>query len=74
MPTKSTVSPAQTLINRHRAISYPYHCRFGEADLEIYDGVFCPTLTKVSPFLLSTIDFRTNEHVLDAFQEVVLLA
>jgi methylase of polypeptide subunit release factors len=43
------------------------HIGFGLADLEIAEGVFCPTLTNVSPFLLEHIDIRPNDRMLDAF-------
>ncbi len=61
------LNPAQQLIARHRAVTYPYACSFGLAQLEIDEGVFCPTLTNVSPLLLHSVEFRPGQHVLDAF-------
>jgi methylase of polypeptide subunit release factors len=58
--------PADALFTRHD-IQYPYECTFGAATLRIDEGVFCPTFTKASPLLLSTIDYRPDEYVLDAF-------
>ena len=58
--------PAQALIERHD-IEYPYTCTFGDAQLTIDEGVFCPTFTKVSPLLLRAVDFKPGERVLDAF-------
>lgn len=60
------LSPVQALLKKHD-MSYPYKCNFGLAHLAIDKGVFCPTFTNVSPLLLSAIDFRPDEHVLDAF-------
>ena len=60
-------APAHTLLAKHAALSYPYTCKFGEAVLEIDEGVFCPTLTHASPLLLSAVDFRPAERMLDAF-------
>jgi methylase of polypeptide subunit release factors len=59
--------PAQTLIDRHQRLKYPYYCSFGDALLQIDEGVFCPTLTKASPLLLEAIDFKHDERVLDVF-------
>lgn len=61
------VSPAERLILRHQAITYPYVCQFGSARLVIDEGVFCPTLTNASALLLQLIDFKPSERVLDAF-------
>ena len=58
--------PAEALLARHE-VHYPYECRFGAADLVIDEGVFCPAFTKASPLLLSAIDFKSGERVLDAF-------
>jgi methylase of polypeptide subunit release factors len=58
---------AELLLARHAALHYPFQCEFGKAHLEIDEGVFCPTLTKVSPFLLEVVDFRPGDLVLDAF-------
>jgi methylase of polypeptide subunit release factors len=60
-------APARTLLARHEALTYPFICDFGDVDLEIDEGVFCPTLTSASPFLLRHVDFRRGERVLDAF-------
>ncbi|HLZ15316.1 MAG TPA: class I SAM-dependent methyltransferase [Candidatus Saccharimonadales bacterium] len=59
-------NPAQALFERHK-IGYPYSCTFGSAHLTIDEGVFCPTFTNVSALLLSAIDFKSGEKVLDAF-------
>jgi methylase of polypeptide subunit release factors len=59
--------PARRLVDKHEALEYPYECAFGAAQLAIDRGVFCPTLTNVSPFLLKQVDFRSGEKVLDAF-------
>jgi methylase of polypeptide subunit release factors len=59
--------PARKLVERHRQLTYPYTCEFGVAELEIDEGVFCPTLTNASPFLLKCIDVIPGERVLDAF-------
>lgn len=59
-------NPADNLLARHD-IRYPYKCKFGSAVLNIEAGVFCPTFTKASPLLLSAVDFRSGEQVLDAF-------
>jgi methylase of polypeptide subunit release factors len=59
--------PAQALIDKHRTISYPFQTTFGIADLVVADGVFCPTLTRVSPLLQREIEYRPHERVLDAF-------
>jgi len=59
--------PAEKLIDKHQALSYPYECTFGGADLIITEGVFCPTLTNASPLLLKAIDFKSDERVLDVF-------
>jgi methylase of polypeptide subunit release factors len=61
------VTPARALVERHDSVRYPYECEFGDAVLRIDKGVFCPTLTKTSPVLLDSIDFRAGERVLDAF-------
>lgn len=58
---------ARALLAKHEALEYPYHCRFGVAELEIDEGVFCPTLTNASPFLYKSVDFKPGERVLDAF-------
>jgi methylase of polypeptide subunit release factors len=58
---------AVALVKRHQDLEYPYHCTFGVARLRIDEGVFCPALTNVSPFLLRHVDFLPGEHVLDAF-------
>jgi len=60
------LSPVQALLRRHD-IPYPYECTFGLALLAIDKGVFCPIFTNASPLLLRAIDFRSREHVLDAF-------
>lgn len=59
--------PARRLVEKHKALPNPYICSFGSSELQINPGVFCPTLTNVSPFLLQHVDFRKNERVLDAF-------
>ena len=59
--------PAEKLLAKHDALAYPYTCMFGDAELKIDEGVFCPTLTNASPFLLSAVDFKPGERVLDAF-------
>lgn len=64
--TELDTQPADALFARHD-VQYPYECTFGKASLSIDEGVFCPTFTKASPLLLSAIDFRPGEHVLDAF-------
>jgi release factor glutamine methyltransferase len=60
-------APARALVERHDNVQYPYECEFGGALLRIDKGVFCPTLTKTSPVLLDSIDFRPGERVLDVF-------
>jgi len=60
-------APARALVERHDSVRYPYECEFGGALLRIAKGVFCPTLTKTSPVLLDSIDFRPGERVLDVF-------
>jgi len=60
------LSPVQALLKKHD-IPYPYECTFGLAHLTIDKGIFCPTFTNASPLLLSVIDFRSDERVLDAF-------
>jgi methylase of polypeptide subunit release factors len=59
--------PARTLIRLHEQLPYPYLCEFGGAALRVESGVFCPTLTNASPMLLSCVDFRSGERVLDVF-------
>lgn len=59
--------PARQLAAKHEALNYPYICEFGGATLTIDEGVFVPTLTKVSPFLLKNVDFKPSEKVLEAF-------
>lgn len=59
--------PVIALEEKHKQLQYPYHCTFGGAKLTIDKGVFCPTLTNVSPLLLDAIDFRVKERVLDVF-------
>ncbi len=59
-------SPVATLLERHH-VQYPYACTFGEARLIIDEGVFCPTFTNVSPFLLGNIPLGPDQRVLDAF-------
>lgn len=59
--------PARSLIEKNEALPDPYECRFGNAELEIDRGVFSPTLTNVSPFLLKNVVVRPGERVLDAF-------
>lgn len=59
--------PAKLLIAKHKALSYPYRCSFSIASLVIEEGVFCPTLTNASALLLSAIDFKASESVLDVF-------
>jgi methylase of polypeptide subunit release factors len=59
--------PAEILLARHEALEYPYACEFGQAELTIDRGVFCPTLTEVSPFLLEHTVFKPGQRVLDAF-------
>ncbi|OJF12819.1 methyltransferase domain-containing protein [Couchioplanes caeruleus] len=60
-------APALALVKRHEDVQYPYLCEFGGASLVVDEGVFCPLLTKTSPFLLRCIDFRPGERVLDVF-------
>ena len=63
-------APAEALRAKHAELSYPYHCTFGGAELEIDEGVFCPTLTSASPFLLEAINKDMGgpgDRVLDAF-------
>jgi methylase of polypeptide subunit release factors len=60
-------APAEHLILRHRQIVYPYECKFGRADLVIDEGVFIPTLTRVSSFLLDCLEFESGQRVLDMF-------
>jgi len=60
-------APAQRLVEKHEALPDSYKCRFGSAQLEIDRGVFCPTLTQVSPFLLEHTRFQAKQRVLDAF-------
>ena len=60
--------PARQLAARHEALPEPYECRFDDwIDLTIDRGVFCPTLTKVTPFLYKVVDFKPGERMLDAF-------
>lgn len=60
------LNPVQALLERHD-VQYPYNCVFGEAQLTIDEGVFCPNFTRVSSLLLRAVDFREGERVLDAF-------
>jgi methylase of polypeptide subunit release factors len=66
-PGSYDLGPARELLARHHQLQYPYICQFGSAVLEIGEGVFCPTLTKVSPLLLNAITFRREGRVLDVF-------
>lgn len=59
--------PAQALLDRHRRISYPYRCRFGQAALEIDEDVFCPQFTQTSSLLLNWMNVRSSDRVLDVF-------
>ncbi len=59
--------PAQALLERYEGMEYPLACTFGDARLEIDEGVFAPTLTSASPFLLEHVDFKSGERMLDAF-------
>lgn len=59
--------PAQRLAEKHAHLPDPYECRFGRALLEIDRGVFCPSITSVSPFLLENIALPRKGKVLDAF-------
>src|SRR5438034_11709887 len=59
--------PARQLLERYVDIDYPYRCRFGGAELEIDEGVFCPTFTSASPFLLRNTSFKAGQRMLDAF-------
>ena len=59
--------PAQALLDRHRRISYPYRCRFGRAELEIDEDVFCPQFTQTSPLLLNWVNVKPDSRVLDVF-------
>jgi methylase of polypeptide subunit release factors len=59
--------PAEELAARHSSLCYPYHFTFGGAQLSVDDGVFCPTLTKASPLLLSAVEFLPEQRVLDVF-------
>jgi methylase of polypeptide subunit release factors len=62
--------PAETLLERHARATYPFSCRFGRAMLEIVEGVFCPTFTRVAPLLLEALaelDFGSGRRVLDVF-------
>ena len=59
--------PAAKLLKRHRAVVYPFMCQFGEATLEVAQGVFCPVLTNTSQFLLQNIEIVPSSRVLDAF-------
>jgi methylase of polypeptide subunit release factors len=66
-PSLYDIEPAQRLIERHRKLSYPYFCTFGQAKLEVDEGVFCPQLTQTSPWLLELLTFRPGQRVLDVF-------
>jgi methylase of polypeptide subunit release factors len=68
-PNQSTydIGPAKALVERHRALRYPYACTFGNARLQIDAGVFCPTLTNTSRMLLAAMDVQPGERVLDVF-------
>jgi methylase of polypeptide subunit release factors len=59
--------PARQLIAKHRALKFPYICKFGNAVLEIPEGVFCPTLAKASGLLLDVVPLKSAERVLDVF-------
>jgi hypothetical protein len=59
--------PAGKLIDKHRALRYPYTCKFGSATLEIIEGVFCPTFANAPRLLLETVRFKAGQHVLDVF-------
>ena len=59
--------PVELLLRRHRDLRYPYRCVFGEALLDIDEGVFCPTLTRVSPLLLRSLKIERGQRVLDVF-------
>jgi methylase of polypeptide subunit release factors len=61
------LAPARKLIAKHHALQCPYTCQFGDASLEIPDGVFCPTLAKAPRLLLDVVRFQSGEHVLDVF-------
>jgi methylase of polypeptide subunit release factors len=66
-PPLYDIEPAHRLIERHQKLSYPYFCTFGQANLEIDEGVFCPELTQTSPWLLELLTFRPAQRVLDVF-------
>lgn len=59
--------PVNVLLAKHSQLSFPYRSQFGLATLEVSEGVFCPTLTNVSPFMLEAVDFSAGPRVLDAF-------
>jgi methylase of polypeptide subunit release factors len=59
--------PAAALLARHSLLKYPFACTFGNAQLVIEEGVFCPTLTKAAPLLLSAVDFQNCKAALDVF-------
>jgi methylase of polypeptide subunit release factors len=61
--------PARALIARHEALEYPYKCTLNQMELEIDKGVFCPTLTNVTPFMLTGLHYRLwqQPRVLDGF-------
>ena len=49
--------PAQRLLERHLALSYPMVVSLGGVTISVDEGVFCPTLTNTSPFLLEHVPF-----------------
>lgn len=59
--------PAAALLRRHEELTYPHVVGFGGATLTIDEGVFCPTLTRTSPFLLTVVEVLPGERVLDVF-------
>lgn len=66
-PSLFDIEPAHRLIERHRKLSYPYFCMFGQAKLKIDEGVFCPELTQTSPWLLELLTFMPGQRILDVF-------
>lgn len=60
--------PAHRLLQRHQAMSYPVVVNIGGVTLYVDEGVFCPSLTNTSPFLLEHLPFPGSGYrVADMF-------
>lgn len=67
LPPTYDPTPAHALLDRHAKGGYPRMRQFGRAQLLIEQGVFDPTLTHVSPFLLRAVKFTKGARTLDMF-------